>query len=624
MTISLFRKQIGDKQSQISFYERHILELQNKKEEIMNTSGGAGGDNISGSIKDLQDRLNYKDDEIMKYQTLLKVDRDKHSLAAATLQEELQNLKISYLEEKQRNESLKESFAEQQPNRAALEQYISQVHALEKHTSELHTKISSLEAQLQSSREESVRWMSLANDRLKAMEELRNSLEDQHKNELMVYKTDSEKLKELSNDEKNNLLQLIQKQRIEYSGRLEIDIQKIIKEKDDKIHELTVKLRQIKSESKKNLQLEPYPSPKLSELEFSKDQLVKENDLLRKRYEQLINKEKSARDEIRELKAQLMRKPSAIRTDKSDRTIKEQLQKKIMTLENEVEQLKKNLAEQVSIIETHRVQAADNFDKWKKMKHWQQVAEKLKNKLKEKDLELEKLQQTSAGYRLLIERLEREKHNLEQRNRSLKGSNVTLGSARDADLLRLENMRLQAELEAVRGRMEMQQHHSGALGAAMMQEKLEAQERKIAILELASKGTSEIRAELERLQISNSNIQKTNLRLEAENLDLKLDLEKTSKEVPHLQQQIEHMQSYINVLQSENSEKHTHKPATTPTSDERKKVSELERTVFMLKRVVEKLQAENKRLMNGKRPLSDRVVCILLFQNIYNQPTTYT
>nr|CAI5819710.1 unnamed protein product [Callosobruchus analis] len=342
MTISLFRKQIGDKQSQISFYERHILELQNKKEEIMNTSGGAGGDNISvgsetqnevlalkGSIKDLQDRLNYKDDEIMKYQTLLKVDRDKHSLAAATLQEELQNLKISYLEEKQRNESLKESFAEQQPNRAALEQYISQVHALEKHTSELHTKISSLEAQLQSSREESVRWI----------------LEDQHKNELMVYKTDSEKLKELSNDEKNNLLQLIQKQRIEYSGRLEIDIQKIIKEKDDKIHELTVKLRQIKSESKKNLQLEPYPSPKLSELEFSKDQLVKENDLLRKRYEQLINKEKSARDEIRELKAQLMRKPSAIRTDKSDRTIKEQLQKKIMTLENEVEQLKKNLAE---------------------------------------------------------------------------------------------------------------------------------------------------------------------------------------------------------------------------------------------------------------------------------------
>lgn len=51
---------------------------------------------------------------------------------------------------------------------------MTQVHALEKHTAELHTKITSLEAQLQSSRQEAVRWRSLANDRLEAMEDLRN------------------------------------------------------------------------------------------------------------------------------------------------------------------------------------------------------------------------------------------------------------------------------------------------------------------------------------------------------------------------------------------------------------------------------------------------------------------
>ena len=38
MNISLFRKQLGDKQSQITFYERHILELQSKK-EISATEG---------------------------------------------------------------------------------------------------------------------------------------------------------------------------------------------------------------------------------------------------------------------------------------------------------------------------------------------------------------------------------------------------------------------------------------------------------------------------------------------------------------------------------------------------------------------------------------------------------
>lgn len=136
--------------------------------------------------------MRAKEDEIIKYQTLLKVDRDKHSLAAANLQEELKKLQKQLLEEKQRNLkylqldyffysnfvihdvfSLEETHAQSKPTRAAIDQYVGQVHALEKHTSELHTKVSSLEAQLQSSRQEAVRWRSLANDRLTAMEELR-------------------------------------------------------------------------------------------------------------------------------------------------------------------------------------------------------------------------------------------------------------------------------------------------------------------------------------------------------------------------------------------------------------------------------------------------------------------
>lgn len=40
----------------------------------------------------------------------------------------------------------------------------------------------------------------------------------------------------------------------------------------------------------------------------SKEQLQKEYDLLKNRYEQLLNKEKGARNEIRELKYQLMKR----------------------------------------------------------------------------------------------------------------------------------------------------------------------------------------------------------------------------------------------------------------------------------------------------------------------------
>lgn len=53
----------------------------------------------------------------------------------------------------------------------------------------------------------------------------------------------------------------------------------------------------------------------------------------------------------------------------------------------------------------------------------------------------------------------------------------------------------------------------------------------------------DVRAELERLQNSVSNLQKKNLCLEAENLEMRLDLEKANKEMPHLRQQISHLET---------------------------------------------------------------------------------
>lgn len=49
-------------------------------------------------------------------------------------------------------------------------------------------------------------------------------------------------------------------------------------------------------------------SPKLVDLEASMDMLSRENEILKKRCEQLLSKEKNAKDEIRDLKAQLLRK----------------------------------------------------------------------------------------------------------------------------------------------------------------------------------------------------------------------------------------------------------------------------------------------------------------------------
>lgn len=177
---------------------------------------------------------------------------------------------------------------------------------------------------------------------------------------------------------------------------------------------------------------------------------------------------------------------SSARSDKSDKTIKEQLQRKITILEKELAEAKDNLEKQISINDNHKVKMNEDFEKWKKQKHWQQMAEKLKAKLKEKEDGFEKLQQTCSGYRILIERLEREKHSLETRIKLFKNGNpLTMHS--QIETLRTENIKLQAEVEVLNSKLEMSQHHSGGLGAAMLQEKLESQERKIAVLELASK-----------------------------------------------------------------------------------------------------------------------------------------
>lgn len=166
--------------------------------------------------------------------------------------------------------------------------------------------------------------------------------------------------------------------------------------------------------------------------------------------------------------------------------MKEHLQKKIPILEKEIEDLKENLKEQLVINEQHRIKVNEDFEKWNKQKYWQQTAEKLKIRLKEKSDELEKVQQTCSGYRILIERLEKEKHLLESKNKALRGGGVNVNIMK-LEMLEIENSKLQAELEAMNVKLEMQQHHSGGLGAAMLQDKLEGQERKIAILELAAK-----------------------------------------------------------------------------------------------------------------------------------------
>lgn len=195
---------------------------------------------------------------------------------------------------------------------------------------------------------------------------------------------------------------------------------------------------------------------------------------------------------------------SSARINKSERSVKEQLQKRVNSLEKEVDNLNQKLAQEQVINEKHRMSAHEDFEKWKKQKYWQENCQKYKKQLDEREEEFQKLQQACTGfryvmlssmvffissplYRVLIERLEREKINLENRIKALKTDHRRIVPNQEIALLKDENEKLTSELANLQAKMDMRQQGAGILSSAVMQEKLEAQERKIAILELSSK-----------------------------------------------------------------------------------------------------------------------------------------
>jgi hypothetical protein len=62
-------------------------------------------------------------------------------------------------------------------------------------------------------------------------------------------------------------------------------------------------------EAKRNVEKSDTESvTRVSELESTKEQLLKEHEAIKKRFDQLLVRERSAREEIRELKGKLLKK----------------------------------------------------------------------------------------------------------------------------------------------------------------------------------------------------------------------------------------------------------------------------------------------------------------------------
>lgn len=132
-------------------------------------------------------------------------------------------------------------------------------------------------------------------------------------------------------------------------------------------------------------------------------------------------------------------------------------------------------------------------------------------------------------------------------------------------------------------------------------------------------------SQLEKLEMTKDILEKMNLKLESENFELRLELERANSDTPRLREKVDHLEKYfyynyffifhrtamstvninvyyycryIKLIKAEKSSDST--PSLSdkdlPEPSIKKSTFEMEKTIFTLKRIIEKLQAENKRL----------------------------
>ena len=240
---------------------------------------------------------------------------------------------------------------------------------------------------------------------------------------------------------------------------------------------------------------------------------------------------------------------AAAKASSSDRE-KDEMRKTILKLQSKINSLNKaekpfeNQENQEDQLEK-QIRSAAELARWDESKKWQHKIEILKAKLSDADTEVSKLSKSNNSLRDLHSRLEREKLMLESKLRNLSSKSSVKGNITEIKMkeLQVENAKLRDELEATRHDYVMQ----GTQGIETMklrnrflQSRIEAQERKIAALEIVKKSSassgstdsSRLIKKLEEIQEKEKECQKLKLKIEEENMQLKVQLEKASISMP--------------------------------------------------------------------------------------------
>ncbi|CAF4811730.1 unnamed protein product [Pieris macdunnoughi] len=551
-------------------------------------------------IKKLENDKKYI---IEEYKNLLNNERDEFAKSIhefqtkiGVLQLELDN-KGNNVSEKQVPEKLNTKIAE-----------------LEDKCFKLNTELETCESELKTCNAELERWKNLASERLTKMEHLSNQLKERHNQEVDSYKAENE----------HWLLQLNETQREHVELRNKLGEQKSLHikqmaEKDAHIEHLRSVINNLKTQiinmqtmisindpsfdlsaiveveeasdaishqDSDRLELKfgstgdlndqddlKFPSsstaiwqePLIERLRREKQQVSKQNAILRKQIKALAGRERRARLDAQNLKNQVGEggDPSSTSGNKVSSVESATLQNKIASLQAQLTSARRDAHSTVAL-----------WDKWKRA---QQSSDRWQTKYEEKCQEVIKLESSLNLARSSVQRLEKEKRMLLSRL-----------EAKNTKTLAIEKHDCEPSEKSERpDYCEMPPVSTKALI-----ERIEAQQRRIVALEFAEKGNEPLVSEYEKSLAEITSLKGQVLKLESALLEAQI--KSPLKSSQDFEPELEYWKSYCEMLKEENVQLSLRVSSLECAPASSQRVNDLEQTVLTLRGLVSKLQAEQK------------------------------
>ncbi|XP_055888045.1 centrosomal protein of 290 kDa-like [Biomphalaria glabrata] len=630
------------------------------------------------TVHSLQQRINQKDETIAKYMILLKQGREdmvqmnqRHEEELRAMQHKIHmNTDLAFSKFK---EAARELINKQSSSKTVTAQQLSRLNELEDTVAEQENTISALHEKIKQKEEEILKLhasLSIFNRNLKSeqtrLAEQHGEIVGKKESEIEMVSRENEDLRKevkLLQDEvaalkdvnqrgptatmKNmverlkNQLALKEKQHQALSKALtdlradmvsqaqvlandasqEKNIQKIINEHTKQISDQLEDQQTLADRLKKELKKKKDEEGALqTELEDVKEELNKKERTI----EKLKASKARLESEVDELEKK-MEKITAARSLKAGEFEKQQelddMRRKCRALED---QLSRQLAAEKPYEQKEEKTKQEDTIRWEESKKWQRTIEKMKVKIKERDKEIETLNGTVNRLKALLERTNREKDI--QAPLIQKTSAVSLSAAPGGKLdheredLKATIYKLQDEIRTLKHQALMSQ--DAALEEVQMRnqhlrEQLEQMERAMAARPSDS-GVSA--AEYQKLFLKNQELQRDVLRLNEENIELRFEVESSRKDIPRLKERVQDLQSYVEALKFENGQLTGDSARSSLSSIKRigesgKSQRELEKTIALLKKVVERVQAENTALKKAPGVVSQEQLNLLKREN---------